>query len=45
MLQRKSLAAKFFRETLETVPGMLQQPCNWHFVQENAGIEPHWLGK
>ena len=32
-------------ETLETVPGMLQQPCNWHFVQENAGIEPHGLGK
>ena len=30
-------------ETLETVPGVLQQPCNWHFVQESAGIEPHWL--
>ena len=30
-------------ETLETVPGVLQQPCNWHFLQENAGIEPHWL--
>ena len=22
---------------------LLQQPFNWHFVQENAGIEPHWL--
>jgi len=32
-------------ETLETVPGVLQQPCYWHFVQENAGIEPHGLGK
>ena len=32
-------------ETLETVPGVLQQLCNWHFVQENAGIEPHRLGK
>ena len=31
-------------ETLETVPAVLQQPC-WHFVQENAGIEPHGLGK
>ena len=32
-------------DTLETVPGMLQQPCNWHFVQGNAGIEPHGLSK
>ena len=32
-------------DTLETVPGVLQQTCNWHFVQENAGIEPHGLGK
>ena len=32
-------------ETLETVPGVLQQPCYWHFVQENARIERHGLGK
>ena len=30
---------------LETVPGVLQQPCNWHFAQENAVIECHGLGK
>ena len=30
---------------METVPGVLQQLCNWHFVQENTGIEPHGLGK
>ena len=39
------VSSKLDLETLETVSGVLQQLCNWHFVQENAGIEPHGLGK
>ena len=39
-------------ETLETVPGVLQQPCNWHFLQGErrdraslAGLRGSWANQ